>query len=144
MVRHHGDDPTLCFLLIDHYFLTGEYQKARDNLDQFVEFTGVKDGGYYFLVTNSYIVEEKLEEAAAWAEKGVEAEPEMEYSYWSLVAIYDTLGRYEEAVKAVAELERRFSYILTPDALVAGDMEGLAKSEACTTWRAANPPPGAE
>lgn len=21
MVRHHGDDPTICFVLIDHYFL---------------------------------------------------------------------------------------------------------------------------
>lgn len=89
-------------------------------------------------------MEEKLEKAAAWAEKGVEAEPEMEYSYWSLVAIYDTLGRYEEAVKAVAELERRFSYILTPDALIAVEMEGLAKSEAYTTWRAVNPPTGLE
>ncbi|HVO72825.1 MAG TPA: tetratricopeptide repeat protein, partial [Ignavibacteriaceae bacterium] len=86
------------------YFNKGEYYKCRINFDQLIdeypetEYTGT---ARYF-IGESFIAENKLDEALSFLKEAVENKRKnkyIDYSIYSLASLYEKTGDYENAVK---------------------------------------------
>ena len=137
LAKYHGDDPTLAFLLIDHYFLTEDYEQAIRNLDSFQGYIDTPDAALENLKAISWMKAGKNKLAIQHASNGIRIEPELEPNYWTLFSIYTSTGKYSQAVAIGKELEKRFNYDLGPASLEkVADYRAFAKSAAYRRWHA--------
>lgn len=136
LAQHHGNDPTLAFLLLDHYFLTKRYDKAITILKGYQASFGAHDGAIDGMLANSYMMSGNTKRAAYHASQGIKKEPNLENNYWTLFHLHATNKQYPQAVKAARQLEDRFNYNLGPEILKKEkDYHPLVKSAAYRKWR---------
>jgi tetratricopeptide (TPR) repeat protein len=137
LATHHRDDPTLTFLLLDHYFLEGQYDLATELLDRLQHHLGVEDAGVLGMKANTLMMARKLNEAIVSAKRAVELEPSLEAPHWSLLKSCSLAERYEEAVAAAKKLESNFGYVLDAGAFSTDpDYQSFTQSQPFSAWQA--------
>lgn len=114
--KYHGGEPTLVFLLIDHYFYTNQYGKLLRAIDSFEKYVGVEDAAMLGIKANSYLVSGKSDDAIAAASRGTRLEPELASNYWTLVTAYNKTKRYDKLIDTAGRLRRQFGFELKPAA----------------------------
>lgn len=134
----HGDNPTIQFKLIDHYTYTGEYPKGRLALQRLAkQIDG--DAALYSLEAAFYLLENRPNEAAKAAKRGIKFNPDYEDSYWALFQALVVAERYEDAVLALDVITKRFDLVIDGDILRADDsFVDFTNSSAFLRWEEKN------
>jgi len=91
------------------YFNSKEYEKSRINFKQLIEEYPKSEynGSAQYFIGESYIAENRLDEAASFLKEAVENKRKnkyIDYSIYSLASLYEKTGDYENAVKYYDEL----------------------------------------
>lgn len=134
--RHHGDNPALFFILMDHYLNEGEYDRGLAGLANLQRRFG-GDAALSFLQAIFGHSKNDLEAATTFAQKAIEQDPaELDY-YWFLSAVYNDSGKYTELVdlfeNMAVDFELEFDLtVFEEDA----DYEGFVASAAFKAWKA--------
>lgn len=115
--QYFGDDPSMSFVLIDHYYLEGEYDKVIEISNRMQSDFGVKDAGLLGIKANALLEKGNTQEAEVLAKQAIEIEPEYEYAYMSLLNAQVAQNKFAKAVGTAEMLENRFAYELSPQAL---------------------------
>jgi len=137
LARYHGDDPTLAFLLVDHYFLAQNYDEAIRSLNSFQAYVGTQDAAIENLKANAFMMAGNNELAVSHASTGIRMEPDLESNYWTLFNLYSTSRQYAQAVRMGKQLEERFNYDFSPASLgKVQEYRLLTRSAAYRKWRA--------
>ncbi len=114
--KYHGGEPTLVFLLIDHYFYTKQYGKLLRAIDSFEKYVGVEDAALLGMKANSYLMNGDTDHAIDAANRGARIEPELASNYWILVTAYNKTRRYDKLIDTAGRLRRQFGLNVTPAA----------------------------
>lgn len=115
--RYFNDDEGMSYLLLDYYYLEGDYEKAMKAVDRVQSNFGVEDAGILALKANLLVEIGKVQEAAAYARRAIELEPEYEHSYLSLLVAQIEQKQYAQAISTADTLEQRFYYDFSPQVL---------------------------
>jgi hypothetical protein len=107
LAAHFGNEPTLQFLLIDHFFHTKRIDRAVRAIETF-EDNVIKDAATSVLKCNAYLEDAKPMLALAACETAVNAEPELTLAWDSLLGVtaatndsavfIDVVERYEKVL----------------------------------------------
>jgi tetratricopeptide (TPR) repeat protein len=136
LATHFRNDPTLAFILLDHFFLEGNYDVAIELIEKLQNHMGVEDSGILGMKANALLMAQKLDESAAAGRKAVELEPTLEAPYWSLLKAYALSEKYAEAVSVAMQIEKNFGYILDTNAFAAdADYQKFMQSKPFTAWQ---------
>jgi tetratricopeptide (TPR) repeat protein len=134
--RYFNTDESMSYLLLDYYYLEGDYEKAMKAVDRVQSTFGVEDAGILALKANVLVEMGKVEEAVAHARRAIEIEPEYEYSYLALLVAQVEQKQYGQAVSTADMLEKRFYYDFNPQVLSDyEDFAGFAESAEYRNWR---------
>lgn len=112
--KYYGKDETTTFILIDHYYFTKNYNKAQLSIDRLIDRFGV-DGALLNLKANTYHIANNNINAQAYARKAIKLEPLFEDAYWTLATVLTTDEDYDELVKVLNVIEKKFSYTFTAE-----------------------------
>lgn len=126
--KYHGKDETTVFILIDHYFYTGEFSKAQSSIDRLINKFG-EDGALLNLKANTYFTSKDMRSANVSARKAMKLEPEFEDAYWTLVTVLLQEKKYSEVVSMLNSMESKFSYDFSSGNFIGNDIyKGFVKS----------------
>lgn len=106
----HGDDPGFAFLLLDHYFLQGDFVSAMASAETLERVFGF-DAAIGLMKTSIASSAGDVEAALEYAGQAAAAEPDDENSHWALVTAYLGAGQHADVVDALVSLEDGFGYI---------------------------------
>ncbi len=109
LAHHHGDDPSAAFLLIDHYFYQGAWDKVLSSIDA-IESRFGQDGMTELLRANVYLSTEDFAKLERHAKKAMEIEPDFVDPYFSLSTGYINSENFQDAVKIFDQLVSKFGY----------------------------------
>jgi hypothetical protein len=133
--EHHGKDPRLALILVDHYFISGDRDGLFRAIDSLKHQMGVEDAGILELEAAYH---EGLGESAAAevsARKAIAAEPDQEDSHWVLVESLLSQHKYPEVTIALQQLRSRFGYEFSTESLSSEPAyAGYLKSQAYHDW----------
>ncbi len=134
--RHFGTDERMSFILIDYYYLEGDYDKAIETTDRMQASFGVEDPGVIVLKANALLEKGEVEEALAQAKHAIELEPEYEYAYLVLLGAQIRQKQFAQAVSTADVLEKRFFYDLGSPSLSEDEyFRDFAESAEYREWR---------
>jgi len=109
LARRYGDDPTLAFILMDHYFYLHQTGKAIASIQKIEDRVGA-DGATSVLRAGVYLDAKDFAHATQAAQKGVELEPDRYAGYDALALCYVLTGKHAQAVETYRQAEGRFDY----------------------------------
>ena len=109
LARHHKDDPTAAFMLIDYFFYEGDHAAAMESILGLERAFG-SDAAIAMLKANLALEAGETTAARKYAEHGVELEPENEAAQWTLVTVYMIAEQYGDGVRVLETLEHDFGY----------------------------------
>ncbi len=134
--KYHGEEPTLVFLLIDHYFYTKQYAKLLRAIESFEKYVGVEDAAMLGIKANSYLVSGNADNAIAAANRGTRLEPELVGNYWTLVTAYNRTKRYDKLIETAGRLRKQFNLNVTPAAFEKdAEYKEFARSAEFKRWK---------
>ena len=107
--KYYGQDETTTFILIDHYFFNGDYDKALLSMDRLIDRLGV-DGALLNLKANAYYAAKKYTKAQEYARKAIQQEPSFEDAYWTLITTLTETGDYGGTILVLNQVEKKFGY----------------------------------
>lgn len=135
LTRYYGDDPRFAFLLVDYYFLTGDYAGAARVLDLAAKDMGVADAALLARKANAWLAAGAYDSARKFAEESVALEPALETPYWALLQICAHDGDFDKTVVFAEVLQDRFHYRLDAEFFAASDnFDGFVKSGQYRQW----------
>jgi hypothetical protein len=134
--EYFPEDPLYSTALLDLYFPAREYQKAYDALIRLQDALDVEnDGVMQARLSSAALVLGRAEDAIAFAESSVAAEPDLELGWWAVLRSQVAARQYDQAVNALTRLEGDFGHSLGPDALGKDPaMQEFARSEQYRQW----------
>lgn len=136
VANYFGDDKNMAYLLLDFYFLEGDYGKVIATADQLQDSFGVEDAGLVTFKSNAYSEQGDYAKAISEATHAIELEPEYEYGYWSLITAQLAMEKYQQAVATAQALENGFSYDMGPDSLSGNEVyTSFLDSKPYRKWR---------
>lgn len=115
--RYYRADPSMAFLLLDFYFLEGQYDQALSALDTVQASFGVEDASLFVFKANALSAGGRHKVAAQQAMRAIEIEPEYELGYWSLLSALVLGESFAQAVPVAKALEEKFDYDMGPESL---------------------------
>ncbi len=134
--KYFKNDPGMAFVLIDYYYLEGDYQKVLATTNLLRESFGAEDAGLMVINANTLIEMGNADEAEKQAARAIQLEPEYEYAYLSLVSAQVLKEHYGQAIKTAEILETRFGYDFGPESLAENEtFAGFIVSEEYSNWR---------
>ena len=134
LAKHHGDDPRVGFMLLDHYFYENDTEAALQTVDIMEQFYG-SDGVFFIFRASLELIRNRPEVAAAHGRSAVELEPNNEDAHWALVTALIEAKQYQEGVEALSVLERNFDYAFVLEDFAGDSALGeFAASKAFTDW----------
>ena len=132
--KHHGNDPRLAFMLIDHYFYTEDWDKAISALKT-VKHEWSDDAALNTLLAEVMYQKGQIDEAISTSLYAINLEPDMELPYWSAVNIYNRSGKFVDLVDIFKELQVNFSYTFTAEDFVEDEAYAqFSLSDAFKEW----------
>lgn len=107
--KFYGTEETTTFILIDHYYYTGEYSKAISAINRIINLYG-EDGALYNLLANTYHYAKDNTQAENYSRKAISTEPSFEDPYWTLVTIQLSELKHRDVVRTLDTIEQKFGY----------------------------------
>ena len=141
LAEFYGDDPRTAFLLVDYYFLQGDFGSAMQQVENLEQIFGL-DGAIALLKTTISIELGDADAALAYAEAGEAAEPLGENSQLALLNAYLMTDRYEGVVATINALEALYGYFFN-DEIFASDpvYADFSRSPEFEAWSAGRESP---
>lgn len=134
MAKFHSKDPSVAFILLDHYYYTKDYDALIKSINGLEKKLGV-DGLTLLLKANAMLSAAKNKKSIAYAEKAVSIEPDMEDPYWTLVTNYLKEEKYKKVVINLEKLRKRFGYRYSHAEFVKEKLyAGFVKSAEYKNW----------
>lgn len=109
LAKHHGDEESLQFMLIDHHFYREDYPAAKKGITSLLKQFG-EDAAVYNLLASLYFVSDEPTQAIESANKAIALEPDFEEAHWVLVSVLTTDKQYSKLIEALDILQERFAY----------------------------------
>ena len=107
LAEEHGDDPSLAFVLTDHYFLQEDYEKAFQVIDSFEKHYQA-DGQTSVLKSTYRYFQNDLPQAKQLAEKCMKLESELIDCYWLMIQINLTMQDYPSVITTLEAITNGF------------------------------------
>ena len=117
LATFHGNDPKLTFLLLDHFYYAGKYEKCLDMLDKFIKEIGIKDDALLSLKANILIEGGNYDKGISLAKQIITKSPDFDFAYWVVLNGFVQAKNYKSAAMTGRELETRFGYVLDKETL---------------------------
>lgn len=137
LAKHHSNDPSLAFILIDHYFYKQDFNKVVSIIDSLTKEFGVQDAAQLSMKADVLVEKGDYNGAVKAARIARKLEPDLEATYWSLLSANIGARNYRDAVKAGDVLEKKFNYMLTKDNLSEDEYyQGFLNSKEFRNWEA--------
>ncbi|WP_374357488.1 tetratricopeptide repeat protein [Chitinimonas sp.] len=139
LARNHGGEARAQFMLIDHYFLTKQYDKALAAIAALQGKVGVDEENE--LLRGNILAEAgRGEEAVAAMRKVVALTPDRKQSYFFLLGAALVTQRYQDVVDTMDLINTRFQLSFPHKTLQAdADYAGLLASQQYKAWRKKHP-----
>lgn len=135
LATHHSKDPSLAFILIDHYFYTQDYDRVVAIIDSLMKEFGVQDAAQLSMKASVMVEKGDYNNAVRIARKARKQEPELEATYWTLLSANIGAKNYRDAVKAGDTLEKKFHYTINAATLAEDDyFQGFLSSKEFKAW----------
>lgn len=109
--KYHGDEASLNFVLIDHYYYQKKYDKAISAIDTFMQEVGKDDAALIALKANLYSVSGNCNKAVALSREALRYEVRFEEPYWVMLNCHVNDNQYEDAVKIMSDIENKFNIV---------------------------------
>lgn len=140
MAKYYPNEPLYALMLLDYYFPARKYEAASAALLGAYRKIGFDDAAMEARLSAAALVMGNAQDAAGYANRALELEPELELAWWSALNARATLEDFGAAVAALEFLETEFGYELTPEALGRNPTyRGLLASAEYSAWRESKP-----
>lgn len=134
LAKHHGDDPTTAFMLIDHYFSRGDMARANDSVDRMIARFG-NDAALMNLKASIAYSTGNMSEATNHALESIRLEPDFEDGYWTLVTVHIATEQYPQVVADLKRIEQQLGYAFSAENFANEEFyAGFVKSRAFSDW----------
>lgn len=132
--KRHGNNPRYTFMLIDHYILTKEYDRALKNVDTLLQ--RYRDDAALMLVKCTIYLElNDHKKALQTVQTAIEFEPDYEDAYWTGVTLSLNQKNYEVAITWLKAYEQQFDYNFAAENFQDQELyAGFIKSRAFKRW----------
>ena len=136
LARHHADDPTAAFALIDHYFYEGDTKSAMQAILSMERAFGA-DAAMAQLKAGVALEDGDLARAHGYLQDAVELEPDNELMRWAMLGALIMAGQNAAAVGVLEGLEEDFDYAFkASDFSDDEEYAAFVKSPELTAWLA--------
>lgn len=133
--KYHGNDPSLNFIFIDHFFYQKKYNKAIKSIDILMQEVGRNDAALLGLKANIYYETDQCKQTIKYAKLATQHEPEFEQPYWVLLSCYAKLNQYQNAVQVMGNIEKIFNMVFDVEVLRNESLyKNLVKSQEFKIW----------
>ena len=134
LAEHHADESGVAFVLVDHYLLVGDLDRAAAALLAVERRVG-RDGMTGGILASIYLDADRAADAVTVAREAIRAEDDFEEVYFTLAAAQTMLGEYAAVIDTYRQLEARFGYEFSRD-VFEGDAEqvGFVASPEFEAW----------
>lgn len=122
LANHHGDDPAVQFMLLDHYMYSGQFPRLLNTIDRF-EQNVVEDAATNFLRCNALEMMQRRSDAIRACRRSAELEPDNELPWPQLLALYAEQHEAGPFIAVLEEFESKFAQPMDPERIV--KLEGL-------------------
>jgi tetratricopeptide (TPR) repeat protein len=130
-----GSDPSVQFMLIDHYYYQGRFDLAYQAISSFESTIGGEDAVTNFLKCSSLLSWSHYAEAVKACRRGIELEPDFKPAYWGIVSIGLQSSDPQTALAGLSAYERAFGMQFDPDKLAALEQyRALARTPEFALW----------
>ncbi len=113
----YGDQPDVFFLLLDHYYMTEQYDKAIVGLSGLKKRLG-NDMALVELEGNLYFTKGDFTNAARLFNELVSERKDYEDGYWALMTVYNSAKQFDKLLTVVAVLNEQFDAEIGPDSFL--------------------------
>ncbi|WP_342804988.1 hypothetical protein [Alteromonas sp. M12] len=132
--KYFGHLPSTQFMLLDYYVMTENNVKVMQAMENVIKRFGM-DGALGELSANLYYNAGEMNEALKYAYLGVNAEPNFEPPYWTLLTIYNEQQNYQGVADTLNLISERLYYEFTPESLGSEPaFAGFLASEEYQVW----------
>jgi tetratricopeptide (TPR) repeat protein len=137
MAQHFPEEPLYSLMLLDYYVPTGKYDEAITGLQRTYAEFGFDDAAMEARLSAITLAKGNAEDAAAYAERAILFEPDLELGWWSALSARVAAQDFAGAVEALQRLEEQHGHTLRAEQLQ-GDKSfaPLLASDAFKSWAA--------
>ena len=134
LARNFADDPSVQFMLIDHYFYQQRFDRTYDAVSAFEANVG-EDAATNFLKCSCLLAWKRFDDAIKACERAMTIEPDFKSAYWGKVQVGMAANQPKVALAALSAYEQAFQVQFDPDALAkAPAYRQLARSAEFSAW----------
>jgi len=134
LARNFGDDSSVQFMLIDHFYYEQRFDLAYQAVAGFERRVG-EDGATNFLKCSCLTGWKRYDEAARSCQRAIATEPDFKSGYWGLVTVGLESGKPGLVLEALSAYEQAFGVVFDPDVLAQTDAyRGLARTPEFAAW----------
>ncbi|RBP51757.1 tetratricopeptide repeat protein [Arenicella xantha] len=138
LAQHHGDDPGLAFLLIDHYFYEQQWDKAIKATTTSRDYW-LDDGSFNLIFSQLFFESGDLQQSVMYARRALEVEPDYEDGYWNVVDKLSRSGDFNGVVNALDVLVDNYGYEFTDEYFASEPLyQTLLESKLFREWASHN------
>jgi hypothetical protein len=120
LAKHFGDDVSVQFMLIDHYFYQERFDQAYKAVSAFEAHVG-EDGVTNFLKCSCLLGWKRYDEAVAACQRAMAVESDFQSGYWGAVTAGIEGKNPKVALAALSAYEQAFQVSFDPDVLAKTD-----------------------
>ena len=110
-------EPLYSLMLLDLHFPARKYEEGMQALLRLQQRLGFDDAAMEARLSAVSLAMGDVEDAAAYADKALRLEPDLELAWWSTLGAHVAKSNFAASVEALQTLEDEFGYDLRPDAL---------------------------
>jgi hypothetical protein len=120
LAKHFGDDASVQFMLIDHYFYQERFDQAYKAVSAFETRVG-EDGVTNFLKCSCLLGWKHYDEAVAACERAMAVESDFKSGYWGAITVGIESKNPRVTLAALSAYEQAFQVSFDPDVLARTD-----------------------
>jgi len=120
LAKHFENDPSVQFMLIDHYVYQQRFDQAYKAVSAFETHVG-EDGVTNFLKCSCLLGWKRFDEAVAACQRAMAVEPDFKSGYWGTVSVGIESKNPKVVLAALSAYEQAFQVSFDPDALARSD-----------------------
>lgn len=133
--RHFSEDDELAYMMIDHYFLKGDFERAEQKVDQAIDALGIRDAGLLLIKASIAMQQGEHARAEDLLNEAIEADPFFQAAYYTAMDVAVLQGNYDKVVALMDRLHQCCEVTFSPDSLrMAPHYAAFLRSEAGREW----------